>query len=127
MTKHSQKVIARALDMRERGRPMGTIIRLTGLNRNTIEYHCLKNGADSARHAGKPGRKMPLMMRGDTLVRPFSALEDRYIRKARLKRLTYSHMARTLDRGVSSIRMRLLILGRIDARAEAARTMGALA
>lgn len=122
--RYSPNQIAKALDMRERGVMMGTIVQMTGMKPSAINYHCLFNGVYSPRNCSKCWHGKP-MVRGGKLIRPFSKVEDRYIVMARKKRVTLRAIASKLDRDTSSVRTRLLILAQKQAKSEDGATPGA--
>lgn len=117
MTKYTPDQIDRACELREQGVGIPDIARMLGMSKSAIEYHLLRNGADTPRPQRFIGFRTCL--RGGRLVRAFGPQEDQILISMSNAGARYADIARTVNRSLGSVRMRLLILARHEARAEA--------
>lgn len=91
----------------------------TKVSASSINWQCLKHGADTLiKFRGKHRQAPANYRRGDHIVRPFTKDEDALLRELELKGFRIYVIAERLGRKPNSIRGRLLTLARIEARAE---------
>ena len=115
----SEEQIAIIVERRESGVSLAEIARELKISRGSVEYQCLKLGADPPVPYKLPDLEPIAYERSGHTVRRFSPEED-----AKLLALTGSGMrlaavARELGRGRNSVIGRLMTLARRQERAEA--------
>lgn len=107
--------------LREQGIGHGGIARLVGCGPGAVAWHCLRYGIEPLRPLAWPSIPKPaIQVRGGRLVRAFSPAEDTRLLALALGGASPHAIGRRLGRAESSVRARLMILARRDARAEAA-------
>ena len=119
MSKFSRDQITKACEMRERGVSQNIIARHTGIPVNSLDYVFKRYGADSPRLIKNTGkRRYPTYLRNGIEIRAFNDDEDQYLTEMQ-DSAGLAEMARHLSRPTSSVRNRILILARLEARREA--------
>lgn len=91
----------------------------TPISEGSIAWQCLRVGADlpPARRK-KPNADPRPMQRGGHTVRPFTEAEDAQLLELERSGTSIANIGRKMDRRHNSVRARLMILARRDARAE---------
>jgi len=115
----TEEIDAKIVEYREADRSCNWIAQRLGIPVATIYSHCLTYGIESPRTRTKAklsNYKAAQYMRGDQVVRRFSAEEDQRLLALRLEGKTCSQIGRELGRGAGSIKRRLCTLARYDAR-----------
>jgi hypothetical protein len=104
----------------ERGEPPRRVAERFGVSLGTVNWTCLRLGADRpAKHRGKTPRPAGTMRRGNHTVRNFTPDEDEIILSMRASGHRIVEIAQATGRKHNSIVGRLLTLARHEARAEA--------
>ncbi|MGC9368681.1 MAG: hypothetical protein ACP5DX_03980 [Paracoccaceae bacterium] len=118
--KYTEDQICRAAELRERGLSLGQIAMRSGMTVSSVEYHCLRLGADSPNTRSNIDTDVGPMMvrRGDHTVRRFTVEEDQELLRLEANGLTYSEIGHRLNRKPNSIRGRLMTLARRADRME---------
>ncbi|MEA3043005.1 MAG: hypothetical protein QOH47_843 [Sphingomonadales bacterium] len=113
-------------ELRELGRTAGSIQRHferqgVTVSRGLIEWQCLRLGADLPPERRRPSAQLNRPYeRNGRLVRPFTPAEDRQLLALEAEGRPLNAIARQIGRGNNSVRGRLMILARREARAEEA-------
>ena len=118
--KHDDASIIKACELREGGLSVGQISVRMGIPRSTIEWHCIKAGAEPPRIQQQHYNPRPLRYRHGLPVRMFSEAEDLQLSGLEAAGMRLCDMAAKLGRHPSSIRNRLMLLARQQARRERA-------
>lgn len=119
--KYSEDLCNEAAELKEGGMSDEAIARKLGMSQGAVFWHCLRLGADNPKNA----RRAPTPPaegsgpRGNHYVRRFTKEEDRTLLALASQGINRAEIARRMDRKPNSIRYRLLILARRDARREA--------
>lgn len=111
-------------ELRERGWAARRIVahfrnRGVTVSVSTINWQCLRLGADlPQRLRGRQGQPKSAYIRSGHTVRPWSQDDDRQLLDMAQSGVRHSEISRRLRRCNSSVRGRLLILARMEARRE---------
>ncbi len=97
--------------LREGGMSKSEIARRLGKSFGTIAHWCLMLGAEPPTPYKLPQHRTAAL-RGGKPVRPFAPDEDQQLLEWAAQGISYSEIARRLDRAATSIRYRLLTLAR---------------
>lgn len=114
----------RAFDLREAGWSYKRIADAVGVSPGCVSWHCLANGIEPPRSKPWPCKshdtvKGPLVMtRGDHKVRRYTPDEDAAILKMEAGGARIAVIARHVGRRWNSVRGRMMVLARRDARRE---------
>lgn len=110
----------RLAERREAGASYRELAAEFGCSESAISWQCLRLGADPP----KPPRprptyhlQMPLVRRGNHMVRAFTPAEDARLLELEQQGLGNTAIGRALDRRPNSVRNRLMTLARHDERA----------
>ncbi|MEO1110127.1 MAG: hypothetical protein AAFX90_19610 [Pseudomonadota bacterium] len=120
--KFSDEILEKAAALREQGMTFRQIESETGVPHSVAYFHCLRLGADSpatATDTRTPGGPMQYT-RGNHEVRRFTPAEDEHLLQLELSGMRICDIARKIGRKENSIRGRLMLLARKEARAERA-------
>ena len=119
--KYTRDQIETAARMREEGKTVGQIALKLGMSQQAVDWHCLREGADSPKtRKNIVGDIGPMVVhRGGHVVRRITAEEDQKLLELEAQGMTKSQIGRALGRRPNSITARLLTLARRDARLEA--------
>lgn len=120
--KYTDEQIDRAVALREEGKSLAQIARVTGMGKAAVDWYCLKYGV------GTPGRApaqnkinaTPSYIRNGFQVRGYSAEEDTRLVEWSISGRNPTEIARMIGRTANSVRNRLMTLARHDALREAA-------
>lgn len=112
----SPEAVKCALAMRERGASYFEIADALQTSRATIEYHCIRNGAEPPSPRPLDPRRPREYSRVGVLVRSFTSEEDATLLAMDAQGLSRNKIARALGRPNVSIRYRLMALARRDGR-----------
>lgn len=115
-----EPLIIAACEMRERGLTVQQIVLKTGIPHSTIDWHCIKRGAEppKVRQSSYTPRAF---VRNGRPVTPFTAEQDATIQAMSADGHGYTAIGNAVGRNPSSVRNRLMILARRELRAELAR------
>jgi len=117
------EIMEQVTELRENGWSYQRISKKVGVSPGSISWYCLREGIESPRNEAKvlpQTRPGPMVVkRGNHVVRAFTPDEDDQLLAMEAEGLSRSEIARRLDRKPNSIRGRLMVLGRHEARAEA--------
>ncbi|MBL3569892.1 hypothetical protein BV509_00890 [Rhodovulum sulfidophilum] len=117
--RYSIDQIQRAAELREAGLTFPEIASQLGMKRTSVEYHCMRLGADpAARRQIRQGRGAMIQKRGNHLVRRFSTDDDATLMALVEQGLRHAEIARRMGRAQTSIAGRLVTLARAAARGE---------
>lgn len=117
--KYSEETVAECCRMREAGATVEAIALALGMSIGAVNYHCLRNGADTPlRRFGTP-QGPRIVARGNHVVRRFTPDEDATILRMELEGATVSEIGRALGRSHNSIIGRQMTLARIEERSAA--------
>jgi transposase-like protein len=114
-----EHMIARACELRETGKTVAQISRRLGMPPSTVDWHCIKRGAEppKIRQFNYTPRTF---VRNGSPVNPFTPEQDATILAMATAGDGHTKIGAALGRNPSSIRNRLLILARHELRAEMA-------
>lgn len=120
--KYPDAILEEAAALREKGLTFPQIEQKLGIPHKIAYFHCLRLGADSpatATDTRTPGGPMQYK-RGNVTVRRFTPAEDERLLQLELSGMRICDIARKIGRRENSIRNRLMLLARKEARAERA-------
>ena len=124
--KYTEAQAELAAELREQGMTITQISERTGMGPQSVQYHCLRLGADLPpdMREGRNCRQPELYFRNGNAVRRFTPEEDRQLLELAVKGTPVSEIARRIGRRPNSTKNRLMLLARHEARAEEAQMGG---
>lgn len=112
-------------ELREQGRTYQQIANHFGtrgitISAGSIQWQCMRVGADLPPERRRPScrRHEPSFRRNGHVLRPFTADEDERLLEFERAGLPISEIGRRIGRKQNSVRARLMVLARREARAE---------
>lgn len=112
MPRLTEQQIIEMAERREKGWSYGRLARAYGVTPGAVHYQCLRQGARSPNETGLQARAAPLVIRlsNGRVQKRFTASEDQQMQSLALSGLGPSAIARSLDRPLTSVRVRLMAL-----------------
>ncbi|WP_312595739.1 hypothetical protein [Brevundimonas sp.] len=112
MARLTEQQIIEMAERREKGWSYGRLARTYGVTPGAVHYQCLRQGARSPNETGLQAQANPrvIHLANGRVQRRFSATEDQKMQSLALAGQGPSAIARSLDRPLTSVRMRLMAL-----------------
>lgn len=117
--KYTEEQANTAAELREQGLTFVEIGEKLGMNERSVQYHCMRLGADLPPNAPRRNNRLPeVYQRNGRIVRLFTPEEDAELLRLEATGMPTNQIARLMGRPANSTRGRLMLLAMKEARDE---------